>query len=448
MNPLTDLRYASFTVLFYSALLALYTSRGLADQCSDILQQGIFDQFGYSSITNYQSDLIFVLSHTKRELEELNRTNDSSLTVGIKKLISLGFSSDSDDRQVRELAEELRVNQVSSIQFSNVVNVTTKVVAPAIVNAWRDCMMQSAGLKADIIGNPKENEQFIVRVSYIPRNRTDRAVRIRNVSTVGAVPVSPTHLQTGAVINTFSDISQIFRRTGRQAVTVSVDFDGANGAVARIPEIVSAPAASQPITQTYVIPSSNRDYVPPKVGSGDADFDTGPDKPMSIRADSQIEIRGEKDLVLRLSMNAKEPRSDWTEVNGRTELDDDRYKLYSAPSGWRIKRVVNPVIMQDYIEFLDGSQGEKTFDPSKIDEYHRTAADAIGRQSGLVQNIVRGVYLFLSSVNASKNSVVEQWKFYTDGDGDEAGSRTSVSVKLFPITVELEQVNSASGMAP
>lgn len=428
--------------VFVALTLASGLANHAAGQCSDILQQGIFNTLSYENVTEYQSDLVFVLSHSKKEMEQLKSKKDERLTLKIKKLFDLGFSSDSEDEQVRQLAEQLKIDQRSSIQFSNLTNVSLKVVSKDIVSAWENCERSKGALSTEIIGKPKNGDQFIVVVSYRAVAATDpNKLKITNVSITGADVVGNTVLAQGATLGGFSSLSQVLRRSGREAVAIVVDFEGAKSLVASLDQMPpETPPELPPSTKEETILPTTRSFTPPKIGKGDADFNTGADDPMKVRADAKLNIFEERSIILQLSMSAKEPRKDWTEVKGETQPDDEMYRLYTAPTGWRIKRIISPDITQDYVAFDDAATGPKTILTEKAEETREQAILHVSKQKGIFRKLFGALSLWQTSLKASNNSVVKEWHIQTDSKGDEAGSWTSVTVKLKTIKLELEKL--------
>jgi hypothetical protein len=137
-------------------------------------------------------------------------------------------------------------------------------------------------------------------------------------------------------------------------------------------------------------------FMPPKIGRGDADFDTHDDEHMSVDVRGEFDIQADT-IKCRVYMHAKEERSDWTEVGGWTEWAT----AYGAPRGWRI-----------------------------VDVRPRTNST----HTANITNIGLQVY------QRPAGEVVSQFNVLGDRRGDEAGTWTQVEVHWRTVEVTLEQV--------
>jgi hypothetical protein len=137
-------------------------------------------------------------------------------------------------------------------------------------------------------------------------------------------------------------------------------------------------------------------YTPPKVGRGDADFNTHDNEPMSVRASADVMIAGNT-IRVRVSLHAREERPDWTEVNGVSEWKTG----YTAPAGWKITSAA-PLRSST----LNGS---------------------INRNGAVTWNLPQG-------------ELVQRFVVFGDQNGDEAGTWTRIQAFFNPITVELEEL--------
>lgn len=131
-------------------------------------------------------------------------------------------------------------------------------------------------------------------------------------------------------------------------------------------------------------------FLPPRVGPGDADFaGHGPD----VVADATLSGVGTRNLTVQLSMTAVETRNDFTRVSG----DSGVVLIYRAPVGECIQSV---------------SRG--TFDELRYVDTDHAVDSFTGQVSG---------------------SFVQSWEAVGDTSGNEAGTKTGVSIFTHNLTV-------------
>jgi hypothetical protein len=134
-------------------------------------------------------------------------------------------------------------------------------------------------------------------------------------------------------------------------------------------------------------------FRPPRAGSGDAEFKGhGPAVSTSVTLLPAPDI-----LRARVYMKARETKSDWTEASGAQD-----FELYRPPPGWAIERL--PGTTQASHSYTDSNHDLDTFQ--------------LG--GGPVKRLV----------------------YMGDTDGNEAGTRTQVTVSFNRIPVELRQTGN------
>jgi hypothetical protein len=127
-------------------------------------------------------------------------------------------------------------------------------------------------------------------------------------------------------------------------------------------------------------------FTPGRAGSGDGDFNTGSDRPMSFRVTAEAKIEDNK-IMTRVFMTAKEGGPDWTEVSGWSDWNI----AYTPPAGWKI------------VSFKPNTKSERS--------------GAITQHGARVENLSPGELVTRFSING-------------DRDGSEAGSWTSVTARF------------------
>lgn len=161
---------------------------------------------------------------------------------------------------------------------------------------------------------------------------------------------------------------------------------------------ISTIAVIQPATPVCESKADNVDglkvtFRPPRAGRGDADFGGhGPAVSTTVTLLPAADV-----LRARVYMRARETKADWTEASGSQD-----FELYRPPAGWVIERL----------------GGATQASHSYVDSNHELDSFDLG--GGLVKRLV----------------------YMGDTDGDEAGTRTQVTVSFNRIPVELRQTGN------
>ncbi len=150
------------------------------------------------------------------------------------------------------------------------------------------------------------------------------------------------------------------------------------------------------------IPSDARlfSFLPTEQKGDDRDFDG--ECEISAEAKVMIKPSDSTKLVLQLEMEAIEIGRGTTEVSGTSDVDDPTLVVYEAEEGYEIDAILSDNTT-DCIDYRDKSHDV---------DYPREPS-------------------------VCSQSLVRQWRFLGDTDGDEAGIRTRVSVKLEDLAVQV-----------
>lgn len=144
------------------------------------------------------------------------------------------------------------------------------------------------------------------------------------------------------------------------------------------------------------------DYTPPFLSGGDKDFDAhGPNIDVDITL-----IPKRTTVDAQIYMNARETDDDWTTADGTSKP----FAIFTAPDGYRVKRVLNA-----------GGQLDYPYSFTDTDEH---------------DNIV----------NTGGDGVVRRLTIVGDTSGDEAGTRTQVTVDFNVVRVEVEQIDECTAV--
>jgi hypothetical protein len=175
-------------------------------------------------------------------------------------------------------------------------------------------------------------------------------------------------------------------------------------------------------------------YVPDGPIIGDADFDGQAD----ISAEARVEIHptNNTQLIVRLSMQAAEPESDWTRAEGESSAGDSDYWIYTAPGGFVIDSVISPALPIDRFEYYDTDHEEDTFVVAEVHAIVEAFANSL-ENSGVSREeayaLARRMFTY------TNNGLVWKWRFIGDTDGGEAGTRTRVTVWLNDVVVRIRE---------
>lgn len=149
-----------------------------------------------------------------------------------------------------------------------------------------------------------------------------------------------------------------------------------------------------PVCRSKVVPFTPHSitFWPPHTGRGDKDFHgNGPKVMASVSLIAEPHI-----LKARVYMHARETKRDYTEALGEKEFD-----LYPAERGWRIDRVVGPLIST--YNYTDSNHDPDFF-------------------------------------NLGSGGPARRFTFVGDTKGDEAGTRTKVDIDFNKLQIEMTEI--------
>ena len=203
--------------------LLLLSPAAHADHCSDILWHGVYDELNYTSAEEFQKDFRFVLNMSREEREKYLKEREGSLTIGLKKILSLGLAGGDTEESFRELKESLSIDERLIWNSKSFQKLQLKIVNPKIVDSWKECMLKyGAGIRIDVIGDKNdEMGNFIVQVNWVPNNKdvATKSVKVTHVSVTGATQKGATTLKEGSEINRSRACLRSTRATGRRRST-------------------------------------------------------------------------------------------------------------------------------------------------------------------------------------------------------------------------------------
>ncbi len=240
---------ASFVLALLSILLT--PSSAKAQQCSDILQHGIYDISTTSNETSLSES--FLSSLSQQEIRTIEQAKDFATKVGvvlpteIPTPVELGIDESSSSTRTygRALSEFFSRNTDRRNRFNQEFrNVNQNVVA-----AWRDCVRNRRGLVcwADQTRNPNE---VYLNIEFRPLTTPAPTLTIRSITASPNVSARENVIGEELSTNVFPII---FARTGsgrNDAINFTVRTNNANYACTA--EVAGIPEAPPPLAQVRV----------------------------------------------------------------------------------------------------------------------------------------------------------------------------------------------------
>lgn len=176
------------------------------DKCSDILAQGIKDEFNFTSNDTIEDSTYKVICNKNYS----NNSDSSGFSINIpipeiKNIIGLGASDNYNSVKRAEFCS----NSSSSVSRNAAINFAKKIINQNVVKAWESCM-SSKGLycEAENIGD----KHFRLKVSWAPSIRADEPKIESDLAVVGGSCNNITMLKSGRFIREKASISEVCER--------------------------------------------------------------------------------------------------------------------------------------------------------------------------------------------------------------------------------------------
>jgi hypothetical protein len=243
--------------LLYLVTIA-FSARG--DGCSDILQQGIFDQYKITSKTEFQAKVKEFFSKTWDQLqhEHSNPHGEGSFDFFDYFKLNLGGGNPEDKfNQLKSRYESSKDNFFSS---SDVFEFETKIVNESVVKAWEDC---ESGKR--VTGWYTAQPDFVVAtVHYVLKSGGDlHQVQVSQVlfDSNHLTPVTPIALKDGSILGAFDYLSQSYRRVDKDATFIIINVAGQDQVALTIPPVPTpTPRPTETPKSEWVLETSQREW--------------------------------------------------------------------------------------------------------------------------------------------------------------------------------------------
>lgn len=179
-----------------------------SDQCSDILMQGIKDEYNFTSSQNIQEATYQAVCHKKHS----NRESSSgfSFSIPLPELKSiLGFGSSNSN--ISSKRSDFCNTTSTNINKDTATNFAKSVANPLIVKAWESCM-SSRGLycQSENLGN----NHFKVKVTWNPSVIADAPIIQGDLTVIGGECKKLALLKNGNQIQEKASIIEVCERDG------------------------------------------------------------------------------------------------------------------------------------------------------------------------------------------------------------------------------------------
>jgi hypothetical protein len=222
-------------------------------KCRVILAAGIRNDLGYSNEKDFRADLRWVAALSHQERQQYLRENSDSLSTGVKRILELCLSGNSNAELFAAFRESLLVQEQAAWHSHIYERICLKLVRKEVVAVWNDCQKRCGLKESRIRGQVLStgSESFIVVVRYTPMADNDpKAVTVKGFTSEGADPKGIGYLKEGASIEQFASLAQVFQRKGTAAVALTVDLEGQPPLVVKIPAMQQPPVPpSEPPTE-------------------------------------------------------------------------------------------------------------------------------------------------------------------------------------------------------
>lgn len=226
--------------VFVSALLLAGVSGvSVADECSAILEQGVFNT--YQGLRTKDLRAGFQESFCQSSTSSSGGATNAGLGVTVPiKGVPVQFNGNYGQTRSSLQQQGSCGGSSSSLSEATYENILQKVVAPEIVAAWSDCRSKAGGffLNGDLNG-----DTLVLEFRFRPYGAISQTTVRGNPRIIGATCASPV-VRDGTIL-TNAKTYQDCRRSGTEAVTVIAN-SSVDGARFFIPAVVPVPPPPPP----------------------------------------------------------------------------------------------------------------------------------------------------------------------------------------------------------
>jgi hypothetical protein len=219
------LQVAALTSLFPGSVRAQN-----ADQCRDVLQDGIRDQYSVTSSANMKS------AFKNGFCNSTSNSSGSSTGAGLGVSVPLadailGIKGNYSQDQQQAMKNKYCGNSSSDLSNDDYESMMKRVASVAVIQAWAQCMHDrapvppQAGLVSDVVSAGASD--FVFRFRWIAGFQTNSA-KVKDFFPSHATCSGPS-ISKGATIGTGWSVAQCTRQ-GNDAVMITVEADDQLGA--------------------------------------------------------------------------------------------------------------------------------------------------------------------------------------------------------------------------
>lgn len=190
-------------------------------ECNQILQQGIMQEFKFTSKKEYVQSIQNAITMSDEEIRKRESENDTNLDIGYK-LITLGFGSSSSDKEYNEIRKKYVNNSKIDISDKDLITIESRIADPNIVKAWSECISSRKGILYKINGD--QSKEFTIQIQYVPQPLQPNKIKVTNFTTSGSIEaIGSIVFKPGLKLNSNQSFTQKFKRKTPGIGTLSID---------------------------------------------------------------------------------------------------------------------------------------------------------------------------------------------------------------------------------
>lgn len=337
------------SVIGLELMLIFHSKLYKMSNCSDVLQQGIFNKYGYTNKSEYQSKLKTLFSYDYDHLKTLETSNDGKIKLLAGKFGSLSGNTENSRKEYESIREKFLKTQDQELTEKLAVEINSLIASPEILDAWKACMLATYGNSSNLSVSPdarkigtfqNPTQEFLIVFRYVPTANEDPEYLVAKGLSIAGDAELVMHTPSETIrpedrVMRHGVIIQKARRTGRGAISIAISLQGRSVPIVEIPEISDN---RPPIPSTLPISKSVNLF-----GSGywhhvrgDTEMDTGGRDVVPVVFSSNL-MYNENEVWIDYYYEQRETGGDKTTYKGSHR--DIIYKQYD--SNFKIKGLIH-----------------------------------------------------------------------------------------------------------
>src|SRR5271165_4169645 len=196
-----------------------------ADQCSDILEHGIFDQYKVTSQKDFQAKVKEFFSKSWEDLKKEHSSSQGGGGLDFFDYFKLTGDGKNDEERFNQLRSQYQSNKDNLFSTSDRFEFESKFVNQSVVDAWKECESGKT-VSGWYTAQP---DSATVTVHYTLKGPDDPdQVTVSQVifDDRHLTPLKSSGLQDGSILKKFDYLSQSYRRLDKGAADVTINVVG------------------------------------------------------------------------------------------------------------------------------------------------------------------------------------------------------------------------------